>query len=251
MFSKTISAWNLMKIRNLLLVTLLMVALVGCSSTFHETHFFKSESQPNEIANYYRLTVSGTTIFSSSRYLSGYFDEEIVNDYFNEIGQPDKGKLIPIGQPKNEETKLSNSNSSVTTTAQSKSTQNTKNASLLLLLSSNSDEISNQLGALSQSQEFTASLTKLMAPSHFQADDAAASLLRIDKIRGHVLATLGDQILSSIPDNPDPKYLESRMLHFVNLLSADLGAPATFMSLKSASDWLRENRAQLRKENLP
>ncbi len=87
---------------------LLAVVTAGCVSGFGETHFFRSESQRDGIPNYFRLTVSGYTVLCSSRYISGLFEEDIINQYFNEIGQPEGGRLIPLGQKsKTEETKSS------------------------------------------------------------------------------------------------------------------------------------------------
>ena len=220
-----------------------VITFYGCGSTFRETHFFKEESSSGQIANYYRLVVSGQTNLSSARYISGYFDEDIVNQYFNEIGQPDKGRLTPVGQS----SKSSETKDDATSTVVKNSALGIKEPALVLLLSSNSDDIANQLGALAQSQEFTASLAGLIAAPRFKAAADAESRLRIDQSRGSMVAALGDQLVMGLPDKPTPQEAEARLLEFVNQLASDLGAPESFRVMDDAAAWLRDNRARLHK----
>jgi len=221
--------------------------LCGGCTTFQETHFFKSDSPKGEIPNFFRVQVAGSTSFSSARYVSGYFDEAVVNQYFNEIGQPDKGRLLPVAQaPKDGDTKPASSNAGGSEPTSPTPPPAANNPTLVLLLSSNSDDISNQLGALAQSQEFTASLASLLASSRFDAATASESRLSIDQARGHVLVTLGDQLVTGLPDSPTAPMVETRLLEFVNQIGADLGVQAPFSSLNEAGTWLRDNRARLR-----
>lgn len=229
---------------------LLAFSVTGCITNFRETHFFKSENQSGEIPNFFRIRVAGSTGLSSARYLSGYFQEDVVNEYFNEIGQPDKARLVPVGQsPKTDETKSNNNKGNVPTTSSPTSTEQLKSPVLVLLLSSNSDDIANQLGALAQSQEFTASLARLLASSRFEAADQSERRLRNDQARGRVDATLGDQLITGIPDKPSPQEVKTRLLEFVNQLAADLGAQGPFKTLDDAATWLSSNRNRLRQEN--
>jgi hypothetical protein len=233
----------------MLVAIVLAVATVNCTSSFRETHFFKSQSQPGGIPNFFRLTVKGETWFSSSRYISGYFDEDIVNQYFNEIGQPAKGQLIPVGQSK--EIKSVNGKGNESPQISSKPPEGLKSPALVLLLSSNSDDIANQIGALAQSQEFTSSLARLMAAPRFEAADEAERLLRNDQTLGHALVTLGDQLVTGLPDKASASEVKTNMLQFVNQLGADLGAAGPFQKLEDAATWLDEHRGRLRKETRP
>lgn len=81
-----------------LLVLLALVVCGGCATAFQEAHYFRSERNGEGPANrnYYRVRVTGATALSSSRYVSGYFDPEAVDIYFNEIKQPDKGRIRPV-----------------------------------------------------------------------------------------------------------------------------------------------------------
>lgn len=235
----------------------LAVAAAGCGSGFRETHFFRSESGPNGIPNYFRLVISGQTMFVSSRYVSGYFEEDTVNQYFNEISQPDKARLIPVGQSskpgetKPGETKPSDGKNGVAPATSSKPTQELKNATLVLLLSSNSDDIANQIGALAQSQEFTASLARLVASPRFEAADEAERRLRNDQARGRTLAVSGDELIGKMPNKPSPDQVNNRLLEFVNQLAADLGAAGSFKDLNEAYTWFNNHRVHLRQEGHP
>lgn len=232
----------------LFFVIVLALAASGCASGFHETHFFRSEGLFDGIPNYFRLTICGQTVLSSSRYISGYFDEDVINEYFNEIGQPQKGRLIPVAQPpKTDGAKPGEGKPD----AAAKPAQEMKNPALILLLSSNSDDIANQIGALAQSQEFTASLAGLMAAPRYEAADKAESRLRMDQARGRTLVALGDKLIKEMSDTPTAVEAETRLLQFVNQLLSDLGAPAPFKTLDEAYTWLTNNRPRLRQENRP
>ena len=127
-------------------VLIIFISLLAFScSTFREVHYFKDNLAPT--ANYYKVNVKGSTLFSSSRYVSGYYDRGAVQTYFGEIKQPQKGKfpLVPIvdGQA---------------TTSQ---TENNKNKELVLLLSTNSDAIANGISNLVKSKTVVNSLSLL------------------------------------------------------------------------------------------
>src|SRR4051794_298126 len=84
-----------MRYRDVFLIMLTAISLAGCASVFDEKHFFKSKAvdAQGQPVNYYRVEVKGTTMLSSSRYISGYFDESAVDRYFNECSQPACGQL--------------------------------------------------------------------------------------------------------------------------------------------------------------
>lgn len=99
------------------------VSLSSCS-TFKETHYFKDTLAP--VANYYKVQISGYSLLSSSRYISGYYDRMAIQEYFGEIGQPDKARFVPISVEGSTD----------------------QNKELVLLLSSNSDAIANSISNL-------------------------------------------------------------------------------------------------------
>lgn len=85
---------------NRLFIVSVCLLLASCA-TIRETHYFKDKIDANadlninsSVSNYYKVHIRGWAFLSSSRYVSGYFDEDVVNEYFNEIKQPNNGKLF-------------------------------------------------------------------------------------------------------------------------------------------------------------
>lgn len=80
-------------------ILLVMHFLSSCSS-FNEVHYFKDKvglkpgEETNKVSNYYRVKICGYSFLSSSRYVSGYFNQNAINLYFNEFTQPENGELI-------------------------------------------------------------------------------------------------------------------------------------------------------------
>src|SRR5690348_14797035 len=85
-----------MRTSPLMLLVITFVSCGGCASGFEETHYFRSKTRDARgiPVNYFRLQVTGGTMLSSSRYVSGYFDEAALDTYFNEFSQPDKGQIV-------------------------------------------------------------------------------------------------------------------------------------------------------------
>ena len=129
-----------------ILNTVLLVIFLSSCSTFRETHYFKDDLKPT--ANYYRVEVKGSTLMSSSRYVSGYYDRGAVQLYFGEINQPPKGKF-PVPSTNGESSKSSDPSS------------DRKEKELVLLLSTNSDAIASSISNLVKSKTVINSLTML------------------------------------------------------------------------------------------
>lgn len=223
------------------LLALLSLAAVGCASAFQETHYFQSRASLPTIPNYYRLTVEGYSLISSSRYVSGYFDEDTISTYFNEYVQPAGAALVPVAKaPAARASAASAGSASVEPVA--KGLQGQK---LIMILSSNSDEIATQIGALAASKQFTASLAGLIARDQYAAADAAESRVTIEKSRAKATASLASQLVAGLPDDATTATAEQQLLAFINALAADLGYDGAFADLNGAAQWLDFNRARL------
>jgi len=220
----------------------LVVLIWGCSSTFHETHYFKSKVVGSGIPNYYRLTVQGYAAISSSRYISGYFDEGTINTYFNEYTQPAGAAIIPSS--KNVVSATSTSTSKGASTVEPVS-GGLPGQTLVMILSSNSDEIATQIGALAASNQFTASLASLLGRDQFNAADAADSRLAVETTRAKATASLASQLVANLADNATAAEAQQQLLDFVNSLASDLGYDSAFADLDSAAQWLNFNRARI------
>ncbi|WP_250486978.1 hypothetical protein [Caballeronia sp. GaOx3] len=244
-FVRLIRHWTVGKICCQARLAICATALLTACSSFQETHFFRSDTQQGSPPNYFRLVVSGHTGLSSARYISGYFDEEIVNQYFNEIGQPDKGKLIPLGSVPSGPGPASDANTAgKPKDNKGADAQNVNDPTLVMLLSTNSDEIAAQLGALTQSQQFTTALTSLFARSRFSNAGAAGRQLQESQAQGQALAQLGDSLIGGLSDKPTLEETKANMLAYVNQLSAAFNA-APFDSLEKANEWYSKTRSKL------
>jgi len=131
---------------------LAIVAIIGSltsCSTFKETHYFKDSLEP--VANYYKVDVKGYSLMSSSRYVSGYYDRTAIQEYFGEIGQPEKARFVPV--------------TPVGATDQNKE--------LVLLLSTNSDAIAAGFSNLVKNKTVVSSVALLANKDKI---DAAAGI---------------------------------------------------------------------------
>ncbi|WP_312285929.1 hypothetical protein [Chryseobacterium gleum] len=75
-------------------ISLILSFLSFSCTSINEVHYYKDKVYGTNLPNYYRVTVHANSLFTSTRYLSGYFDQSAVNLYFNETTQPDKATFI-------------------------------------------------------------------------------------------------------------------------------------------------------------
>lgn len=226
-----------------LALAMVLLDLLGCASTFHETHYFKSETRKSAsaIPNYYRLTVEGYSFLSSSRYISGYFDEDTINTYFNEYTQPSQAAIIPAKTTDTGKAAGGNQNSA---TAITPVAQELQGKQLVMILSSNSDEIATQIGSLAQSKQFTASLVGLVTRDRYAAANTAENMLTMEKSRAKTEAQLATQLADGLSDGATKAEAETALVAFLDALAFDAGFQGAFDNLESAAKWLNFNRAR-------
>lgn len=130
---------------------LLVTTLVSCSS-FREEHYFKdritssNSGTVNIVPNYYKVRICGYSFLSSSRYVSGYFDQNAINLYFNEIVQPENAKLF------NTKTDGDGNKSLLT---------NESGNELVVVLSTNAKAVTEHIGSIAKNQTILNSLAQL------------------------------------------------------------------------------------------
>ena len=223
--------------------------LAGCASVIHETHYFRSVDRSGNPVNYYRVNVSGGTLLSSSRYLSGYFDEQAVNTYFNEYTQPDKAHFADTPAQPPAPTNPSALNSTNPGRKVESLTGSLNDRHLVLILSSNSDEIASGISSLAQSNDIASTLESIVSRDRTSAASKATSELKFDASRGKVLADKGTAVLAAIGDNSDRATVQPNLLRYAEDLATFLsGGDVRFASLQDASDWLRQHKSLLGKE---
>ena len=210
---------------------LLYVVSTGCSSSFSEKHYFKSADAQGNPINYFRVSVSGNTFLSSSRYLSGYFDEKAVDSYFDQIAQPDKALFKDQASADGGNVQPLNGN--------------LKNRKLVLLLSSNSDAISQQIGQFANNQAIMADLTRLVYRDNIKEAREAQTSSELQQARGKALADIGTAIITGLDENTDESTAVTNLLFYANRLASEFGNMTSFKTLDEAKTWLDYNRTHI------
>jgi hypothetical protein len=216
-------------------------------SNVRESHFFKSgkEDDYGPGVNYYRVRVTAQTLMSSSRYVSGYFDPDALDVYFNEIHQPADAALRPKEAsdkpPDPAKDRAPTETKSAAPTARPVA-PSLVGKDLVLILSTNSDDVSNQIGALAANQQFTASLAGLAAQKDFADAAAAENRLHVTKARARNLATLSTQAIGALADTAGTTEAQTAVVLVLNRLAYDMGLGVSFSSLAEWGTWFEKNR---------
>jgi hypothetical protein len=200
-------------------------------SSFSEHHFFKSEDAYGNPINYYKLSVSGKNFLSSTRYLSGYFDEKAVDAYFDQITQPEKGLFTGSVKAAGDNVKPL--------------ADVLKDRKLVLLLSSNSDAIAQQIGQFANNQAVMGDLTRLIHRDQVKEAHSAKTAADLQQMRGQALSDIGKTVIGELSDNADQSTAESNLLFYANRLAAEFGNTVPFRDLNEARTWLDYNRAHI------
>jgi len=211
--------------------------LIGGCSSFHEVHYIKSDAQQDQTPNYFRITVDGWTALSSSRYVSGYFDEDAVNTYFGGFKQPKNGEgVVPVAKADSDGVKPAAGGDG--------------GKALILLLSSNSDAIADSLTALEQSDAITSSLEHVFNRATYQSANKSDANVANAVSAGKALQTLGDKLIGTADAGKNPidtataADANNDLLIYANALGASLSPAVHFDSLKDAKTWITNFRPQ-------
>jgi hypothetical protein len=218
-------------LHKLSLIVFISCLSIGCASSFSEKHYFKSVDAQGTPINYYRLNVKGRTFLASSRYLSGYFDETALDAYFSEITQPDNALFSES---------ISNSEGNVTPLS-----DNLKGKKLILLLSSNSDAIAEQIGQFANNQEIMNDLTRLIHRDQIRETLSAQSAADLQEIKGDALADIGQRIILGMDEGADVATVQANILFYVNRLASEFGNTTPFKDLDEAKIWLEYSRTKI------
>ena len=224
------------------------LALGGGCSSFNETHYFRDNADPR---NYYRLHITGCAAFSSSRYMSGYFDESAVDTYFGEFTQPEKGRFLPATPtpPADDAEAPGSGNGTEGGSGSGEHTLtgdvNLQDRKLLLLLTTNSDAIATGIQSLAQNEAIATTLAGILNRGRITGSREAAEQLATAKARGKMIGDDGARLVLNLPDDADQPTTEKNMLEYAQILARYLGGPGSFASLDEAATWLNENRSRL------
>lgn len=224
-----------------------LVSTLGCHAIVKEQYFLATPEADPETRNYYRVTVRGRAFASRSRYVSGFFDDKAVEEYFGEFSQPDGGTLPSAAKDADgapEECKGHSAEreecKAVDDTAID---QRLENRSLVLLLSANSDAVAGQLGAMAENEHLMDVVgTMLSRGNQEQVTEREHELgeleARTDAFRSRAEALLATPEVVQQAD----------VMALANQLASILGASERFADAKQARRWLDARRDALRGE---
>jgi hypothetical protein len=226
--------------------------------TFNERHYLRSSARDSNGVpqNFYRVDVSGSTFLSSSRYISGYFDEDAVDIYFAEFVQP-KNASFPVttatgnDAAKSEKATTGGSGDKAATKDSTETTKGSEEKptkveplspaeegkALVLLLSSNSDEIASGISSLAQSAEVTDTLVRLVGRDRLDAAASAKESSDEDDRRWKAVQAIGKKLLADLK-GADPDADKLRLLNYANRLADFVSPGKQFQSLDKIAEWV-------------
>jgi len=216
-------------VRTILGAVLLISINIGCVADINEHHYFKSSKDKDGLPNnFYKVNVSGFTFGSSARYLAGYFDEKAVDSYFSEFAQPEKGKFPAPGiEPLD---------------------PNLKGRQLILILSSNSDEVATQIGAISDNEKLGRALNRMINKDKFLTARQLDQDAKLLTSRQKDLAAKGKSWITDLDSNAKVEVARHNTLQYLNDIAAVLGNTVPFKDEKDATNWLNFNRNKILNE---
>lgn len=203
-----------------LLLSVLLV--IGCQSG-RELHYFK------EADNYYRLTIRQCAFLSSSRYVSGYFEEGAVNRYFGELARPDSARLTSITaggdgttEPRPCEVGMTN---------------RTDGAKLVMVLSTNADAITEQISNLAKNEQVLETMARLANRDAIKETEVIKRELARQENLNKALIGTGEQFLAAMDTAGTEAQVRRDLLAYLNYTATLYGENVTFTSMEEARIW--------------
>jgi hypothetical protein len=206
--------------KNVAIISLLWVFLSSCATRIREHHYFKDNLK--ELPNYYRVDVTASTRwFSKTRYYSGFFKTNAIDTYFNEFSQPENGKLIQT-----------------TDSTTIRPIAGDPDRQLVVILSSNADDIARQIGDVTQNKNTLRNLVSLTNAGKEESLALARDNKAIELALNKNLVSIGEGLLQDL-ESKDSVQVNSALLQLLNQLASDSGKATSFKTIKEAGDWFR------------
>lgn len=211
-----------MKSKSILLFLTICSSLILLSSCqiVYEVHYLKIGE------NYYKLNVRSTAIASKSRYMAGYYDESAVDNYFNEMSQKDSLRLLY--KKKKVNGKL-----------EEEAFCNDKNTDLVMILSTNSDVVTEQIGNLAQNEQMLEMLARLANKDKIEENKKLNEDITELINENSAIISTGDIYINSLLE--DDTINMDLLLNYINFVSSLKDYNFYFDSIQEATDWLNEN----------
>lgn len=232
----------------------LTMLVSGCTH-FSERHYFRMAQDGNSGRyNYFRVTVKGSSYFSSVRYVSGYFDEKAVDQYFNEIKPSTTGAIIPASSATPANSGAGTGTGAETPAPASSATGATagkpealdgKKGSLVMILSSDPTAVVNAIGAFADQEAVQKALTNLLNRDKVQGLNQRKSDLAAAMAGAAAFVTAADQQVTALGDDPSRERVEAFLLMVLQRVASDSGAQESFATLPAALSWFQSNRSRV------
>jgi hypothetical protein len=234
--------------------------LSGCVD-FQEVHYFQSVDSDGIPANYYRLTVTGNTGFSSANYISGFYDEHAVDLFFSESNSAGSAKAPYIlvgcgGSPgKSNGDAAPNNAASANSGATSPSDRcdaskeqftpaNGVNGAFVMVLSTNADAVVNTIGSFAESNVTAQAISNLVNQSQLRTIQEAVSQQVAMSRNAKATTDELNGLLGQLPTSNMPMAEPTRQayLRVLSAISRALGSAQNFQSFSEADAWFRAAR---------
>lgn len=224
-----------------LILLLPIVFCSACATTFDESHYFQSLDPHNgQPTNYYRLKVSGYGAMSSTRYISGYYDERAVDLFFNEV------KASPTAENGTGLQTLFVDNQKLPgeTDVLKPLSPSTHNGAFVMILSTNASSVARTIGQFAENQVVADAVTNL-ANRDVLLRDTNAALIAAN--RANATASELARLMALVPasDAASAEEAETALLRILNALGTGLSSsPTTFQSFDEAEIWFAGQSAE-------
>ena len=224
------TVWLPLVSRAVLLATAL--AGSGCGTVIDEKHYFAAfANDPDgtrEPVQFYRLKVDGSTHFSNTRYLTGYFDERAVSLFFNEIKAPPNQKLF------DDATKLPGEADVKLTPL----TPSPENGAFVLIMSTNADAVASTIGSFAESQVVADALTRIVNRDRVKVKGRSDANLAVRKAEGGALAAQVEAQNKAAREAGTGAQAAAAYLRALTTLARGLGYTGDeFAKTEQARDW--------------
>jgi hypothetical protein len=219
---------------------LISIFLLSCQAG-HELHYFKQGK------NYFRISVDEKAFLSSSRYTSGYYDEDAVDKYFGEIHRPDStGRIIPLKKTSTstDSSAHQSDNENKKTESVQESLQNTK---LVLILSTDATAVADQIGSLAENEQTLETIARLTHKGTIDQNNKLKGDLQLIDQKNKSIAQMGDAFIGGITIDStgnarsQQNKVKTSLLAFINSLASTMGHKVPFANLTEAQQWYYNN----------
>lgn len=197
----------------------LIVLLYACQSG-KELHYFKQGD------NYYRISIKEHAFLSSSRYQSGYYDEIALDKYFGEIRRPDtSGNFLKFQQDSAGKINVAPSNTK-----------------LVMILSTKSEAISDQISAFAENELMLETIARLANKDAINKNRQIKGQIELTKKKIEALSSFGGNTIGKLGDSSTKIDISAYLFLFINKIATDFyGRKIAFKDFEEASSWYLNN----------